>query len=216
MAGLTQQDRENYKKLQIAVKNLWNLIKDLAENPIQKLLKSLSNELLQESKFPETLNTLEELESRLNMIDAYLGPQNLLLASPTPAIAEATQELLQQSDLIKESLQDLKGTDLSRLDDLESSCTDPQFFELIKGNPKKPNIEASWTKSLLADHPLNLNNTQIDQLTNVWGIAIAGIVDDAQKQRGKLVPGTTDTISRFFCIHEELEALYDRVSNLVA
>ena len=215
MAGLTQQDRENYKKLQIAVKNLWNLIKGLADSPTQKLLKSLSNELLQESKFPETLNTLEELESSLNMIDAYLGPQNLLLASPTPAIAEATQELLQQSDLIKESLQDLKDADLSRLDDLESPCIDTLFFELIEGVSQKPNIEASWTKSLLADHPINLNDQEIRQLTDVWGIAVSGIVKDAQNACG-MEPGTPGTIARFFCIHEELEDLYDKVSNLVA
>jgi hypothetical protein len=216
MTELTQQDRDNYKKLQKIVDILRKAITaDSKDQPTQKmLLKSLFDQLFPAkpplSALPDELETIEELESRLDKIDAYLGPQNLLLTPLPPEIDKATQELLKQSALIKESLQDIKDADLSTLDDIGSPCSDEQFFQLIKGKPK------SWTKNLLENHPLNLDDKEITQLTDAWGIAVSGIVDDAQKQGGKLIPGKTDTIFRFFCIHEELEDLYDKVSNLVA
>ncbi|MCY7408032.1 MAG: hypothetical protein LH631_11840 [Alkalinema sp. CAN_BIN05] len=219
MAELTQPDRDNYKKLQGLVGKLVAVMGDpkvtagdpkvIAEQ--KTFLKSLFEKLfLSTPALPDKLDTIEELESRLDKIDTYLSTQNLLLPSPPDAIAIATKELLEHSALIKESLQDVTDADLSTLDDLGSPCSDEQFFRSIEGKPKE------WTKALLGNHSQNLDSNQITQLTDAWGIAVSGIVKDAQNQAPPLKPGTPDTISRFFCIHEELEDLYDKVSNLVA
>jgi hypothetical protein len=222
MAELTQQDRDNYKKLQELVDALRQAITtaDQSKHKAIEFLKSLFEQIFlakpPDPALPNELNTAEDLESRLDQIDAYLIPQNLLLQSPPDEINKATQELLKQSDLIKESLQDIKDADLSTLDDLESPCTDAQFFELITGqNCQNTNLLKNWTKRLLAGHSLKLSSENISQLTDAWAIAVSGIIKDAQKTGG-IEPGTPDTIARFFCIHEELEDLYDKVSNLVA
>ena len=210
MAKLTQPDRDNYKKLKTIVERLRPKVTD-------DTLKALFNRLLPSTDLPNELNTIQALESILDKIDAYLGTQNLLLPSPPDAIATATQELLEHSALIKESLQDVTDAYLSTLDDLGSPCTDAQFLELIPAIPgNSKDSPKTWTKRLLVGHSFELSSTDIIKLTDAWGISIAGIVEDAQNQALPLSPGTPDTIARFFCIHEELEDLYDKVSDLVA
>ena len=212
MAKLTTQDTDNYKNFKKAADSLKDALKPLTVTGNPKLVKDLFYAI----HIPESLKGIGELEELLDRIESYIVVQNFLLditslnAEQKLAITNTTQELISQFNLIKESLQDFKDADLSTLDDLGFLCSDEQFLRLIEGKPRE------WTKALLGNHSQNLDSNQITQLTDAWGIAVSGIVKDAQDQALPLKPGTPDTIARFFCIHEELEDLYDKVSDLVA
>lgn len=214
MPDLTPQDRENYKKLQDAVTALKEKIGGLDGNissykTCKELIASLLQVLLAHP------NTLEGLENRIDHVDGYLLAQKFLLATPPnnqAAIAQATQDVMNQVALIRASLQAVEELDLSTLDDLKPICTDDVFFNHLSGDPKQ------WTKHLLNGYQPNLNNNEIQQLTGAWETAVFKVAEDARKaneQNGHVTPGP-DAIARFFCIHEELEALYDRLSALVA
>lgn len=218
MAELTDQDRNNYENFKNAASSLKNALNSLPATSNSKLLKELFSAIV--CQLPVSLKDIGELKKSPDQIESYMVIQNLLLdisslnAEQKLLITNTTQELISQSNLLKESLQDITGADLSTLDDLGSPCTDAQFLDLIPDN--KTDLSKTWTKRLLAGYSFELSSTEITKLTDAWGSAIAGIVDDAQKQGGKLEPGKADTLFRFFCIHEELEDLYDKVSNLVA
>lgn len=218
MAELTQQDRENYTKLRDAVATLQKAIRTLGDQlPQHKLLKGLVETLLAEAQFSSSPNTIEELESRLDRVDGYLASQRLLLDASSlneaqqNAIAQSTQTLLNQSALIKASLQDIEDSDLSTLDDLNPPCVDALFMTFL------PAKEKGWTEKLLDGRLPALKDEEIQLLIDAWGTAVYKVAEDARQEGekdGKLFPGKLDTIFRFFCIHEELEALYDRLSTL--
>ena len=220
MAELTDQYRNNHENFKNAASSLKNALNSLPATSNSKLLKELFSAIVHQ--LPVSLKDIGELKKSPDQIESYMVIQNLLLdisslnTEQQLSVANTTQELVSQSNLIKESLQD-KDADLSTLDDLGSSCSDAQFLELIPVVPgnNKDSLK-TWTKALLAGHSFELSSTEITKLTDAWGIAIAGVVDDAQKQGENLEPGKSDTLFRFFCIHEELEDLYDKVSNLVA
>ena len=218
MAELTHQDRDNYENFKNAASSLKNALNSLPATGNPKLVKDLFSAIVHQ--LPVSLKDIGELKKSPDQIESYMVVQNLLLdisslnAEQKLAVANTTQELISQSNLIKESLRDITDTDLSALDDLGSPCMDAQFLDLIPDN--KTDLSKTWTKRLLAGYSFELSSIDIIKLTDAWGSAIAGIVDDAQKRGGKLEPGKEDTLFRFFCIHEELEDLYDKVSNLVA
>jgi hypothetical protein len=214
MADLTPQDRESYGKLRNAVRALNEKIEKIPAATAD-LLKQLIAALL--TQLPENLETLAELEEQLAKVDGYLLMQNLLLEtlklSGDRAIAQASQNVSNQSKQIKASLQDIEDADLSKLDDLNPPCADALFLGFITGEAK------TWTEKLLDGYPPNLSSIQIKQLTDAWGTAVRAFVEDARKKKepqGQVKPGKPDTIMHFFCIHEELEALYDNLSKLVA
>ena len=218
MAELTDQDRSNYENFKNAASSLKNALNSLPATTNSKLLKELFSAIVHQ--LPVSLKDIGELRKSPDQIESYMVVQSLLLdisslnAEQKLAVANTTQELISQSNLIKESLQDITDTDLSALDDLGSPCIDAQFLDLIPDH--KIDLPKTWTKRLLAGYSFELSSTEITKLTDAWGIAIDRIVEDAQDQALSLTPGTPDTIVRFFCIHEELEDLYDKVSNLVA
>ena len=218
MAELTDQYRNNHENFKNAASSLKNALNSLPATSNSKLLKELFSAIVHQ--LPVSLKDIGELRKSPDQIESYMVVQSLLLdisslnAEQKLAVANTTQELISQSNLIKESLRDITDTDLSALDDLGSPCMDAQFLDLIPDN--KTDLSKTWTKRLLAGYSFELSSIDIIKLTDAWGSAIAGIVDDAQKRGGKLEPGKEDTLFRFFCIHEELEDLYDKVSNLVA
>ncbi len=215
MAELTQQDRENYDKLRKAATDLKSALSPLVSTGNPKLIKDLFSAL--ESQLPKILKTIDELEGSLDRIDSYLVAQKFLLDTSSlteeqqNAIAQATQELRNQADFLKASLQDIEDADLSALDDLNSPCVDALFMKFL------PKTEKDWTEKLLDGRLSTLENNKVQQLTDAWGTAIFKVAEDARQKGekdGKLIPGELDTIFSFFCIHEELEALYDRLSAL--
>lgn len=212
MADLTPQDQENYINLKKAVIALKNIIPDALTT-----LKQLIQAVL--AKLPEKVKTSAELEELAEKVDSYLVVQSLLLESLTneqqkTEIAQASQEVSNQNKLLKASLEDLDDADLSALDDLNPFCMDALFLSSITGKAK------TRTQQLLDGFAPNLKDKDIQNLTDAWGAAIQKFAEDSRKDGGKntdpVRPGKPDTIARFFCIHEELEALYDRLSTLVA
>jgi hypothetical protein len=214
MAELTDQDKQNHEDLKDASTVLHNQKNNL-QPELEMLISAVHNNII----LP--LQNLAELEERLTHVDAYLLMQDFLQKNPSDSIIQATQKLRDQSTLIKASLQSFEDADLSKLDDFTPACRDDQFFKLISDTPKiKGKTAKKITLDLLDGLSPNLSSADITELTDRWGIAVSGIVKDAQNSEGEtnkqLDPGTPTTIARFFCIHEELEDLYDKVSNLVA
>lgn len=212
MADLTPQDQENYINLKKAVIALKNKIPD-ASTTLKQLIQAVL------AKLPEKVKTSAELEELAEKVDSYLVVQSLLLESLTneqqkTEIAQASQEVSNQNKLLKASLEDVDDADLSALDDLNSFCIDALFLSSITGKAK------TRTQQLLDGFAPNLKDKDIQNLTDAWGAAIQKFAEDSRKDGGKntdpVRPGKPDTIARFFCIHEELEALYDRLSTLVA
>jgi hypothetical protein len=224
MADLTPQAKDSYKKLRKAATDLKTAFGPLSADGNPTLIKNLF--LALEGQLPASLNTIDELEINLARADSYLVAQEFLLDTSSlnvgqkKAIAQATQELLHQSALLKASLKDIEDVDLSTLESLKPPYLDALFFDFLpkdlQGNPKE---EEGWTEKLLDGSLSALNDGQVQQLTDAWGTAISTFVENSRKRnepKAKLQPGKPDTIVHFFCIHEELEVLYDRLSTLIA
>jgi hypothetical protein len=214
MIEFTEQDKANYESLKDASTTLHKQ-KDNLRSELRPLIDAVHANII------SSLQNVLEMEGRLAHVDAYLLMQDFLQKDPSHSIIQATQKLRDQSALIRASLQNIEDADLSKLDDFDFPCRDDQFLNLIRATPKINNKTAKeLTLSLLNGLSLNLSNADITELTDRWGTAVSGIVKDAQNSEGDtnkhLDPGTPSTIARFFCIHEELEDLYDKVSNLVA
>lgn len=216
MTDLTLQDRDNYTQLRSAAFALKSAMESLDDLPQNKLIKALVNTLVPD-ELPVSLTTIEELEEQVDRFKGYLAVQKFLLASinatdsQRATISQATENLSNQVTQIKSSLQDIEDADLSTLDDLNAPCVDALFFSLL------PSPERAWTEKLLDGRLPALTNEQLQKLIAAWGTAISAFVEDARKKNepaGKVAPGQAETVAHFFCIHEGLEALYDKLSSL--
>lgn len=225
MTDATLQIKGMYKELRDAVIALQAAIHQLPGNDWKK---TLVNELVQQ--LPDSLTTLEEFKARLKQVDLYLGMQRLLMKACSQkdekqrqAIQDATKRLIDlRHQIAKLFPQDFPlyieepetGIDLSQLDDIELPCQDKEFFTLIKDCDLQV---AEWTRQLLKQCPLDLTTNDVKRIIRVWGAAVHTFVEDARKQadpNDRVLPGTPITLSRFLCIHDELEALYDELSDV--
>lgn len=210
MNVLTSQDQENYGKLRTAATEWKNAVNKLdnSYNVIKALVSKLVDELL-----PKPLNSSEELENRYKLVESYLSvEQDLEAGVPLPlaeqkAIAPLQQAFLTQLAHCKAAYSHSK---CPPIDDFTTPCRDELFFGFITDSEAE-----KWTQTLLDRKIPCLNRHQIQQLIGAWECAIQTFVEDAQKKSelgGKVSPGKPETLAHFFCIRDELETLYDRLS----
>ncbi|MEC4812575.1 MAG: hypothetical protein SAK29_04780 [Scytonema sp. PMC 1069.18] len=216
MTQLSTQARENYGRLRSKAIALQEMVERLGDRsiPIQALIDDLVARQL-----PENLTSTEEIE-RLQSIEGYLAAQRLLVeATPLEAevkgaIARIHQELIRCWQIFKASLPELNNRELTPLEDSDSPCSDELFLDFITDCEAR-----KWTVKLLAQETLHLNSEQTKQLIKAWGDAVHAFVEDARQKyepNSKVQPGQPETFVHFFCIHDELETLYDRLSSVIS
>jgi hypothetical protein len=215
MAKLTPQDRENYQKLYNAADNLSKLIPD-SNNSLKELTSVFVNNLSE----TKALSSFDQLLSQVELTGSYLTIYQLFADTikNNDAINKASLDLRTSYNQIKVSLNQTKASleavDDDFLDDLTTPCHDSLFLEFLPDTKVK-----TWTKKLLNDQALALENEQVENLINAWGNAVTTFVEDARKKneaKSRLDPTRTETIAHFFCIHNQLEELYSELFTVVA
>jgi hypothetical protein len=212
MKELTAPDLENYAHLQAVAIKWKNAVNCLGDS--HNLLKVLVNVFV-DGQLSVPLISVAELEDRCQLINSYLDVEQCLEAAVplTPdeqeAIAPLYQAFLNQFEKCKAACGHSK---CPPIDDFTTPCQDDVFLGFIDGNAK------TWTQKLLDGQIPCLNRHQIQQLIEAWGCAIQAFVKDAREtgDNDNVKPGKPETLAHFFCIRDELETLYDRLSTVVA
>ncbi|MBD2157865.1 hypothetical protein [Leptolyngbya sp. FACHB-16] len=93
------------------------------------------------------------------------------------------------------------------------ACTN-QFLSRIQSNPRA----LSLTQQLFKNQQLELAESDLRTLIDVWGDVVSTFVEDAQDtdKDDSLKLGNPETIAQYLCIHNRLETLYARLSTNIS
>jgi hypothetical protein len=212
MAKLTQEDIDNYSKLKLAFSK--RKLVDQSQNDFteNEVLENISILIINE---PTPSNT-DQLRQTIDLFDTYLRilpiiDVELSFDKTTDEIEKLKQEFSSSLENLKRSLKVIEDEILNTTDEVEEFQSDNFFLKFIEGDdPKK------WTKTLINDRDPDLNEVQIDLLTQAWGTAVDKFVQDATTNdvtTNPVEPGASITFASFFRIHKELEILYSRLAD---
>jgi hypothetical protein len=199
MAKLTQEDIDNYSKLKLAFSK--RKLVDQSQNDFteNEVLENISILIINE---PTPSNT-DQLRQTIDLFDTYLRilpiiDVELSFDKTTDEIEKLKQEFSSSLENLKRSLKVIEDEILNTTDEVEEFQSDNFFLKFIEG-----------------DDP-DLNEVQIDLLTQAWGTAVDKFVQDATTNdvtTNPVEPGASITFASFFRIHKELEILYSRLAD---
>lgn len=221
--SLTPQDIESYKKLRDAV-NAVDMVEGIPGNdPFKVLIKALKEKLTKSERLP----SFDELQFQVELTGGYLTIYQLLVEKIKWSITnaddlnKAKEKLNRASNELQIYYNQLKvsldAIDSDFLDDVTTISSDPLFLRLLTDKDAR-----NWTEKILRDQAPALKDGEVEKLINAWGTAVGAFAEDARKQyepngqANLAVPGQTETIARFFSIHDQLEGLYSELSTAIA
>ena len=152
-----------------------------------------------------------ELEGYKNLTERYFSELCDLTETDSTqenAVRDARKQLFEKLTEVKQYVfQEEQGTPPSEFD----ACTDI-FLQWLQ-KTQHP-AEYQRTQELFRNKSSDLTESDLNNLINAWGEAVASFVEDAQetKQSGDPVKfGEPETVADFLCIHDRMETLYGRL-----
>jgi hypothetical protein len=226
MAKLTPEDKENYRKLAVAFAEL--KVVDMsgtavAENSeLDSILSEIRSKIniFNIGQVPEST---EDISSNIDVLSIYLGViftlgnDIVFVDPPVTTQNQNTNENFKQqfSDAIenlKRSLKVVEDEEIDLTDEVENFQPDNLFLSFVD------TAYQGYTQILINDRDPNLQESDINELTQAWGTAVDKFVRDARNseepgEQDTLQPGNLTTFASFFRIHKELEILYSRLAD---
>jgi hypothetical protein len=219
MAKLTQEDIDNYGNLKAAFEKLD--ISSEGQN-LKPVLRQFREQII---KISQTPNNTEELHQKIERIERYrdfsddLGSPIEFKGNSEEESRKLKQQFSDAIENLKRSLKVLEDEEIDLTDEIETFQLDNLFIKFIlqveNNPPPNPSAKKS-TEDLINDIDPNLNESQIEYLTNTWETAISAFVEDARQEadtNGMVTPLEPTTFASFFRIHKELEILYSRLAD---